>query len=46
MESSRIHETASRAQSVFIVRLRGEIDLVDRDRLADAFPVANSEAWL
>jgi anti-sigma B factor antagonist len=42
MESTGIHEIAAQSRSIFIIRLEGEFDIADGDRLTDAFSVANS----
>jgi anti-anti-sigma regulatory factor len=41
MESAEIQD-APQPQSVFIIRLEGEFDIADRERLTDAFATANS----
>jgi anti-sigma B factor antagonist len=42
MESADIQELAPQAQSAFIIRLVGEFDIADSERLTDAFAIANS----
>jgi anti-sigma B factor antagonist len=42
MEPTGIHEIAAQSHTIFIIRLEGEFDIADADRLTDAFAVANS----